>query len=134
MRTRSILKQLSASMAILCLALTAGPAATAHAAKPMLTDAEISGLQETVRDANRGTRLEFKAEVLIPELSTAKLAQYRDSGRIPYQIVCTLNEIKERGGKSLVQRQNGRVEIRVLDKDGKVVDSASMALEKMCAS
>ena len=118
----------------LWLALLVWPVQPSHAAKLMLTDAEVTALQTAVADSNRGTRLEFSAEFRVAPMTAAQAATCRRTGKVPFKVVCALNETKRSGGRTLTQRLDGKVEIRVLDKSKKVVDSVSMALEKMCAS
>lgn len=111
------------------LVLATGASLAAWAAPAMLSDAEIAKLQETAVDAKRNTRLTFEASV-----QKSEEAAPGEAGKIPFVIFCALNETKESGGETLSRRLSGTAEIRVLDKDKKVVLSDAQPLEKMCSA
>ena len=99
----------------------------------MLSDAEISTLQENVADPRRNTTFEFTASTQNLATPEAKQA-FKQTGKIQFILFCALNETKESDGRKLSQRQNGTAEIRILDSNKKIVASASKPLEKMCTA
>jgi len=118
----------------ICVVALSLASLAARGAPDLLTDDEVSKLQTSLVDTRRDTRFEFAAEFKVPASNQVNYAACRASGKIPFNVVCTLNETKTRGGETLSQRQTGTVEIRVLDKDKKVVARAAMPLEKMCSA
>jgi hypothetical protein len=102
-------------------------------AADMLTADEMAKLQERTVDSARNTTFEFTTSTEILATPDAKKA-FLQTGKIQFILFCALNEVKTRGGRTLSQRQNGTAEIRVLDKDKKIVASATKPLEKMCTA
>lgn len=122
-----------ATVLVLSLVSLVTLAGTSVRAADMLSDTELAALQEKVVDTRRDTTFEFTAST--QRLTTPEARQaFKQTGKVQFILFCALNEVKERSGRVLSQRQNGTAEIRILDSEKKIVASASRPLEKMCTA
>jgi hypothetical protein len=99
----------------------------------MLSSNELNSLQESFVDTNRNTTIRFTA-IARTVINPQTVNTVARNGKVPYVVLCSLDELKDVNGKKLSKRRNGTVELRVLDGDQKIVASTSQALEKMCAT
>lgn len=95
-----------------------------------LSDFDLAQLKTEWTDEK--TKIVFTASVNQPKLSEADKKRLVKSKKTPIRITADLIEMKPAGGKTLTKRLNGTAYLYLVDSDGKVVLTQSVALEKMC--
>ncbi len=99
-----------------------------------LSDEDVASLLTEFRDEQSGVRYHFSASFHpVRPANRSQINRYASSGRVPYRITCSLVEIRPRGGRE--QRQlitRGSARFYLLDSEGKVVQTGSESLARMC--
>ena len=101
----------------------------------MLTDKEIEELKTEDTDEKTGQKIVFYCTFGAAKPKSAfEKKKYERSGKIPVRITCSLEDVKQVNGRNVGKLLRGTAKICIMDSDGKVVDTQSASLDKMCPS
>jgi len=101
----------------------------------MLSEKEIEELKTESTDEKTGQKIVFYASFGTAKPKSAfDKRKYEKSGKIPIRITCSLEDVKQINGRNVGKLLRGTAKICIMDSEGKVIETESVSLDKMCPS